>query len=213
MTFSMHTGSQHNWVSQLRRFVARNDVEHCDFCSTIISHKHAHLIERATRQFFCACQGCTFSLGASERFCLVSPRTDVLRDFELSDAEWNAFQIPIEMVFLFRSTAAGRPIAIYPGPAGPTESQLSLEAWAQLVAANPVLADLEADVEALLVNRTNGAREYYRVSIDRCYSLVGMIRTNWRGLSGGAEVWERIHDYFDGLRDGAKTPVGDLIHG
>src|SRR4029077_10531570 len=86
-------------------------------------------------------------------------------------------------VFLFHSTCANRPIAIYPSPAGPTESLLSLDAWARLVETNRVLAELEPDVEALLVNRTNGAREYYRVSIDRCYALVGLIRKHWRDLS------------------------------
>ena len=116
----------------------------------------------------------------------------MLGDFTLSDTQWSAFQIPIDMVFLFRSSATGRPVAIYPSPAGPTESLLSLEAWNDLAERNPVLAELEPDVEALLVNRTQGAREYYRVSIDRCYALVGLIRKRWRGLSGSAEAWRRF---------------------
>ncbi|MFZ0606942.1 MAG: DUF5947 family protein [Xanthobacteraceae bacterium] len=209
----MESTSLQNWVSRVRHFVARNDIEHCDFCSIAIPHQHTHLIERATRQFHCACQGCALSLGESARYCSVSPRTDVLHDFHLTDAQWNAFQIPIDMVFLFQSTTAGRPIAIYPSPAGPTESLLSLDAWSALVEANRVLADLEPDVEALLVNRTNGAREYYRVSIDRCYALVGLIRTHWRGLSGGTEAWGAVHDYFAKLRDSSRGPAGDLIHG
>jgi hypothetical protein len=209
----MESKSLHNWASRLRRFIARNDIEHCDFCSKAIPHQHAHLIERVTRRFLCACQGCALSLGESAKYCAVSPRTDVLHDFRLSDAEWNAFQIPIDMVFLFHSTSANRPIAIYPSPAGPTESLLSLDAWARLVETNRVLAELEPDVEALLVNRTNGAREYYRVSIDRCYALVGLIRTKWRGLSGGTEVWDAVHDYFARLRDSTRSTSRDLIHG
>lgn len=209
----MQTRSPHNWVARLRRFMVRREVEHCDFCSIVIPPQHSHLLERATRRFLCACQGCAFSLGASERYCLISPRSEALHDFILSDADWMAFQIPIEMVFLFRSTSADRLIAIYPSPAGATESQLSLEAWSQLIAANPVLADFHPDVEALLVNRTNGAREYYRVSIDRCYSLVGLIRKHWRGLSGGAEAWDAIDGYFARLRDAAPAPAGDLVHG
>ena len=125
-----------------------------------------------------------------------------------------AFQIPIEMVFLFRSTSADRLIAIYPrAQRKPPNRQVILEAWSQLIAANPVLADFHPDVEALLVNRTNGAREYYRVSIDRCYSLVGLIRKHWRGLSGGAEAWDAIDGYFARLRDAAPAPAGDLVHG
>ena len=107
---------------------------------------------------------------------------------------------PVERLPRFRSIwfscfgAARRdvPVAIYPSPAGPTESLLSLEAWNDLAERNPVLAELEPDVEALLVNRTQGAREYYRVSIDRCYALVGLIRKRWRGLSGSAEAWRRF---------------------
>jgi Family of unknown function (DUF5947) len=63
-----------------------------------------------------------------------------------------------------------------------------------------VLRDLQPDVEALLVNRTKGCREYYRVPIDRCYLLVGLIRTHWRGLSGGSEAWDAIDGFFARLR-------------
>jgi hypothetical protein len=30
---------------------------------------------------------------------------------------------------------------------------------------------------------------------------VGLIRSNWRGLAGGAEVWVRIKEYFTELRE------------
>jgi hypothetical protein len=45
---------------------------------------------------------------------------------------------------------------------------------------------MEADVEALLVNRVDGAREYFLAPIDACFELVGTIRVPWRGLSGWA---------------------------
>lgn len=209
----MATGPLHNWASQLRRFVASAGVERCDFCGKVIPSEHPHLLERAARRFLCACQGCAFSLGASEKFWLVSPHADALSDFAISDAQWDALQIPIDMVFLFHSSAAGRPVAIYPSPAGPMESLLTLEAWNDLVEANPILAKLEPDVEALLVNRTDGAREYYRVSIDRAYALVGLIRKQWRGLSGGAEAWGAIHGFFASLRAASAGASGDFVHG
>ncbi len=68
------------------------------------------------------------------------------------------------------------------------------------MAANPGLETLRPDVEALLVNRTRGRREYFIVPIDRCYALVGTIRRQWRGLSGGSEVWEAVAGFFDRLR-------------
>ncbi len=208
----MQTASPHNWVARTRRFLVAEPLEHCDFCSAALPPRHAHLIERTSRKFLCACAGCAFSLGASERYRLVSPRSDKLDNFVLGDAQWAALQVPIELAFFFHSTPHGRVIAIYPGPAGATESQLSLEAWSQLLADNSSLADLEPDVEALLVNRAKGARDYYRVSIDRCYALVGLIRQKWRGLSGGGEVWDAIDDFFGALRQ-ARPFEGDGVHG
>ena len=89
--------------------------------------------------------------------------------------------------------------AFYPSPMGPTESALELDAWAALEAANPILATLEPDVEALLVNRARGARRHWIVPLDDCYALVGVIRTHWRGLTGGAEVWREVARTFEGL--------------
>ena len=88
-------------------------------------------------------------------------------------------------------------MAFYPSPAGPTESLLGLEAWDEIEAANPVLRTIEDDVEALLVNRARGAREYFVVPIDDCYRLVGLIRTRWRGFTGGAEVWTEVGRFFE----------------
>jgi hypothetical protein len=58
---------------------------------------------------------------------------------------------------------------------------------------------LEPDVEALLVNRARGARRHWIVPIEDCYALVGVIRTHWRGLTGGTEVWREIARSFEGL--------------
>ena len=53
--------------------------------------------------------------------------------------------------------------AYYPSPAGPVESLLSLEMW------HPAFDRLEADTQALLVNRA--AREYFVLPIDECLPL------------------------------------------
>jgi hypothetical protein len=96
-------------------------------------------------------------------------------------------------------------IALYPSPAGPTESLLSLDTWSDIVQSNPVLNEMEADVTALLVNRVGQGRtsqpaEYYLVPIDECYKLVGIIRAHWHGLSGGTEVWREINTFFGALK-------------
>lgn len=113
--------------------------------------------------------------------------------------------IPIGMAFFFHGTAAGKTLALYPSPAGATESLLDLESWDEIVRDNPVLKEMEADTEALLVNRVKGEREYYLVPIDECFRLVGLIREYWHGLSGGAEVWEVIGKFFAELKEKSGT--------
>ena len=72
-------------------------------------------------------------------------------DFELSPAQWDSLQIPVSVAFFFLNSSLGRVAAFYPGPAGATESELPLDTWAEVVAANPRLATLQPDVEAFLV--------------------------------------------------------------
>jgi hypothetical protein len=119
----------------------------------------------------------------------------------LPDTAWEGLHLPIDLAFFLYSTPAGRVIALYPSPAGATESLVALEAWQTLTEDNPELRDFEPDVEALLVNRTKGARACYRVGIDECYKLVGLIRAHWRGLSGGSQVWDVIGRFFADLKE------------
>ena len=43
----------------------------------------------------------------------------------------------------------------------------------------------------------SGAREHWLVPIDDCFRLVGLIRTHWRGLTGGREVWAGDRGFFE----------------
>jgi len=205
----------HNWVRKLRRFVCPPRVERCDLCRADLTAEHPHLVEIASRRLLCACRNRAAAVARRSEglYRRVPQRAQVLRDFRLADAEWDALQIPIGLAFVFHSTPDGRAVAFYPGPAGATESLLNLDGWSQLLAHNPVLASLKPDVEALLVNRTNGQREYFRVPIDRCYALVGLIRRHWRGLSGGSEAWEAIGQFFASLRRHAAGAPGGWAHG
>jgi hypothetical protein len=183
--------------------------EHCDLCSEPIPPEHRHLLEVSTREIMCACRPCSIlfdSEAASEgRYRLMPDRRLFLEVFEMNDAQWESLRIPVDMAFFFYSTPAERVVAFYPSPMGPTESLLKLSAWEELEESNPVLKGMERDVEALLVNRVRGTREHFLVPMDECYSLVGLIRTRWRGLSGGREVWEEIARFFEELRERSKT--------
>lgn len=187
----------------LRRFVRpRAAVERCELCSAELPPDHQHLAEPQTRQMLCACQACAilFSGQAEMKYRRVSSRVRYLSSFQLTDAQWDSLLVPIGMAFFFHSTPAARTLALYPSPAGATESLLDLDSWDEIVRDNPVLKEMEADTEALLVNRVRGEREYYLVPIDECYKLVGLIRAYWHGLSGGTEVWEEIEKFFTELK-------------
>jgi hypothetical protein len=128
----------------------------------------------------------------------------------MADAQWENLLIPINMAFFFHSSIEGRIIPLYPSPAGAVESLLPLDAWSEIVQENKALAQLRPDVEALLVNRVGHAHElseaeYYIAPIDECYRLVGLIRVNWKGLSGGSEVWVEIGRFFSELRSRAEV--------
>ena len=183
--------------------------ERCELCSEPIPPEHRHLLEVSSREIMCSCRACSIlfdSKAASEgKYRLIPDRRLFLEDFEMSDAQWESLRIPVDMAFFFHSAPAERIVAFYPSPMGPTESLLKLSAWEELERANPVLKGMEEDVEALLVNRSRGAREHFLVPMDKCYSLVGLIRMHWRGFSGGQEVWEALEQFFEELRRRSKT--------
>jgi Family of unknown function (DUF5947) len=185
--------------------------ERCDMCAQAIppDPNHRHLMEVATREIMCVCQPCSIlfdSEAASEgRYRIIPDRLLYLEGFEMADFQWESLRIPVDMAFFFYSTPAERVVAYYPSPMGPTESLLELQSWEELEADNPVLKDMERDVEALLVNRARGASDHFLVPLDECYKLVGLIRTRWRGFSGGREVWDDITRFFEELGRRAKT--------
>jgi hypothetical protein len=191
-------------LASLRRFARPQVVrERCALCDAELAVEHAHLVEPSSRRLSCACDACAllFSGQGETRYRRVPRRVRFLTDFHLTDEAWESLHLPINLVFFLHSTSAGRVIALYPSPAGATESLVALETWEALTAINPVLREFEPDVEALLVNRVGDAREIYRVGIDECYKLVGLIRTHWRGFSGGPSMEDAIGRFFAGLKE------------
>jgi hypothetical protein len=198
-----------NGFGALQRFARRPPAaEHCDLCGAALADRHAHLLEVDKRRLLCACQACAilFSDQSGQRYRRVPARVRCLDNFRLTDGQWDSLLVPINMAFFCRSGATGTVTAMYPSPAGATESQLQLDTWRQIEAENPILESMEPDVEALLVNRLGEQRgfpenHYYLLPIDRCFKLVGLVRTHWRGLSGGAELWRELERYFAELAE------------
>jgi Family of unknown function (DUF5947) len=206
----------------LRQFARRREtrppMEQCELCSAEIPAHHRHLLQISNRELICVCHPCSILFGdpvaGAGKYRLVPSRFLLLSDFQMTDEQWESLMIPVNMVYIFNSAIANRVMAFYPSPAGAMESMLSLEGWGELVGSNPMLNELQPDVEALLINRVQNKgggedyREHYIVPIDACYELVGLIRLKWRGLSGGEEVWKAIAEFFTGLRKRAIPVEG-----
>jgi hypothetical protein len=198
-------------LATLRRLTRPKDPgERCELCGAPIAAEHRHMFDTRSRTLTCCCQACSllFSSEAAARYLVVPSRILYLGGFEMTDEQWDGLLVPVNLAFFVHHSQAGRVVGLYPSPAGATESQLGLDTWRELVAANPILEKLQPDVEALLVNRVAAARDHYIVPIDECYRLVGMVRAGWRGVSGGTEVWRSIAEFFTELKRRAKV-VGD----
>ncbi len=184
-------------------------AEQCDLCAAPVAPAHRHIVDLDDRRLLCACRACALLFDSDAagggHLRLLPTRRRRLDAFVIEDAGWDRLRIPVDMAFFFHSTQSERVLAFYPSPAGPTESLLELDAWTGLEAANPVLAELQPDVEALLVSRARDMREYWIVPIDDCYELVGLIRSRWRGFGGGEEVWAAIDGFFDDLPTREET--------
>ena len=214
-------------LSSLKRIAAPKPppvpaVERCEFCAVDVGERHGHVADVAQHRLLCVCRPC-YLLFAPQgsgggRYRGVGEDVRRVTDLDVSEAQWDALRIPVDLAFFFRQTLRGASsagssgqagdglLAFYPGPGGATESLLDLAAWGDLAAANSVLDTTEEDVEAVLLRRHDGGFSCYLVPIDLCYELVGVVRSSWTGLGGGPEVWARIEAWFADL-DGRGRPV------
>ncbi|MEA2347160.1 MAG: hypothetical protein QOG62_947 [Thermoleophilaceae bacterium] len=174
--------------------------ERCDLCQTTVPPDHRHMLNLYERQIVCTCESCWALRSGETEFRPVGHRTMWLEDFNLPEEIWAQFRIPIGLAFFMWSSVTESIVAMYPSPAGATESELHFETWNRLVAMNPVLKRLEPDAEALIVNRTGEEPMHAIVPIDKCYMLVGLVKASWDGISGGAGMDKAIADYFAELK-------------
>ncbi|MEP6853788.1 MAG: DUF5947 family protein [bacterium] len=204
-------------LSVLRRIATTprpepSPYERCEMCSAPVADEHQHVVDVEARSLMCCCRPCYLLFdrpGAALRYRAVPDRYLRFDDLALSPASWDGLQIPVGLAFFFRNSTLGKTVAFYPGPAGATESELGLDAWHSVVAANPQLGTLADDVEAILVRAENRGTpaECFLVPIDACYELVGTLRRLWRGFDGGQEARTHIEDFFARLRARSR-PAG-----
>lgn len=143
---------------------------------------------------------CVILMADNGKFKPLPQRYWQLEQFILPELMWAEFMIPVNMAFFIYDSNQQGTVAYYPGPAGATESRLKMDAWEKLVGVNPILAGIQPDYEALLINRLGDEGKYFITPIDECYKLIGKIRLAWEGLSGGPNVNKAIHTFFDYLR-------------
>ncbi len=114
--------------------------ERCDMCAEPIAEEHQHVVNLESRSLMCTCRGCylLFTDETAElRYRAVPDRYLSFDDLSFDQAAWDDLQIPVGLAFLFRNSVQDRVVAFYPSPAGATESELGLDSWERLVAANP----------------------------------------------------------------------------
>ncbi|MEM6109267.1 DUF5947 family protein [Mycobacterium sp. 050272] len=187
--------------------------ERCEMCSESLADEHQHVVNVAGRQLMCVCRACylLFTDAQAElRYRAVPDRYLAFPNFALDRRAWDALQIPVGVAFFFTNSALLRTVAFYPGPAGACESELDLDTWNAIGAADPRVGLLTADVEALLVRvSTEFAQpQSYLVPIDACYEFVGRLRMLWRGFDGGLHARRFIDEFFAAIAARAlETPL------
>jgi hypothetical protein len=182
--------------------------EACELCATPIGPAHGHLADLERSTLTCACRACYLLFtepGAGRgRYRAVPER--YLRDpaRPLTAAEWAELDVPVGLAFFLNSSRRGQVCGFYPSPAGVTECTLDLAAWARLGKDHPLLPAADADVEAVLVSRTDAGVECFVVPVDVCYELAGRMRMLWQGFDGGAEARQSIAEFLDSVRSRAR---------
>ena len=151
-----------NAFGALRQFVRRKrDVERCELCSAEVGADHPHLIEPASRKLLCTCDACAILFsGMGTKYKRVPRRVLALADFHLSDGQWESLMIPISMAFFFRSTPDAGWSLFIPAPRERRSRCCRSKPGKTSRTPIPSLKEMEADVEALLVNRVGHARGF-----------------------------------------------------
>ncbi|MER5197658.1 DUF5947 family protein [Streptomyces sp. NPDC002755] len=200
----------------LRRFLTERSArpERCELCALPVEADHRHLVDTEKRALVCACTACALLMqqpgAAAGRFRTVPARYLTDPRHRLDESAWDALQIPVGVAFLFRNAALDRLVALYPSPAGATESELEPATWTAALGDSPLARLLEPDVEALLLRRTDGRFECHLVPIDICYELVGRMRLLWQGFDGGAEARAALDAFFADVSRRAR-PVDERV--
>ncbi|WP_433477041.1 DUF5947 family protein [Spirillospora sp. CA-142024] len=175
----------------------------CELCAEPLHDAHRHLLDMEKGEPLCACGACTVlfddQAAGGRHYRLVPDGRRELTGFHLDGPLWAGLGVPVDLAF-FSVAETGAVTARYPSPAGALHAAVHADSWRRLAEANPVLAGLRPDVEALVVHRARGASEHWILPVDDCYRLTALLREHWTGFAGGDAVWDRIGAFFEEMR-------------
>ncbi len=175
----------------------------CEFCTNTLDGRRRNLFDTTSGAVSCARPSCGVLFdhgdgGGRRKFIRSRPRR--LDDFALDDLAWITLGVPVGLAFFVRDGASGAVTVFYPDPIGIMRTEVDPECWKTISEPNPVLSDMDSDVEALLIDRLREPAEYWLLPLDECQRLTAVLRTHWRGFGGGTEVYEHIDRFFARLR-------------
>ncbi|GHH86806.1 hypothetical protein GCM10018793_60160 [Streptomyces sulfonofaciens] len=134
------------------------------------------------------------------RYRLIPQRRLRLAGTVIDDLGWAALRVPVTLAFFVVAAPPGDGVeAGYPSALGVTRATVDRAVWDAITARHPVLGGLAPGTEALLADRSGGRREHWIVPLDDCYRLAAVLRTQWRGFTGGAEAEEQVRRFLAGL--------------
>ncbi|WP_093785888.1 DUF5947 family protein [Actinacidiphila guanduensis] len=186
----------------LRRFRGPRPpaAERCELCSVPLEEEHRHLVDVEQRVLACACLACAVLFDregtGGGRFRTIPDRYLSDPGREVGAAGWQALGVPVGVAFFFRNSALDRMVALYPSPAGATESEIEPAAWQAAFGGTPLAATLAPDVEALVVRRDEEHTSCHLVPVDTAYELVGRLRLHWQGFDGGDRARAELDAFF-----------------
>lgn len=181
------------------------DVHKCDLCAAPAPDAHTHLLDVAAGLMVCVCGPCAANFtpfGSAARFTRVPDSVKRAVDLGQDDTWWKTIGVPSGVAFFVPRGPTESVRVMYPGPAGATEASLPRETWDAAVSRHASLATIVPHVQALVVDRADGAREHWICGVDRAYELVARVREPWQGLTGG-----------DGVREARRRFFADLARG
>jgi hypothetical protein len=198
-------------LASLRAFAAtRERPPRCELCSTPLLPNHEHVLEPRATRLLCACSACARTLAGAriDRPRRIESFARRLRELELDDATWQKLGVPVGLAFFSLRGPAQDVVASLPGRAGIVETLVPPELWREALTEHPSLREFLPDVEALLVRRTTGKRDYFHVSIDHCFRLAGLLRSERWPISGPEPALvDRFFDELDATEHASRRSL------